>query len=192
MLQLFKRKGLRFKLLLYFITLILLPVATLGIIGNLVSVQTLEDEANNHTTQMIDQVKKNVDFYLQSVKQSIQLISLDPETIQFINTNPSASSERRQSTETGVRRILSSLTSIHPEIAGIIIVNENDMDISNEMFRVSRDPLTSEDWYQKAMEHPGQLQLISKRWANDRGWSHRTDFRQPPASLYQNVDPCPA
>ncbi|KQX62651.1 cache domain-containing sensor histidine kinase [Paenibacillus sp. Root444D2] len=160
--QLFKRKGLRFKLLLYFITLILLPVATLGIIGNLVSVQTLEDEANNHTTQMIDQVKKNVDFYVQSVKQSIQIISLDPNAIQFINTNPSVSSERRQSTETEVRRLLSSLTSIHPEIAGIIIVNENDMDISNEMFRVSRDPLTSEDWYKKAMEHPGELQLISK------------------------------
>lgn len=158
----FKRKGLRFKLLLYFITLILLPVATLGIIGNLVSVQTLEDEANNHTTQMIDQVKKNIDFYLQSVKQSIQIISLDPNAIQFINTNPSVSSERRQSTETEVRRLLSSLTSIHPEIAGIIIVNENDMDISNEMFRVSRDPLTSEDWYKKAMEHPGELQLISK------------------------------
>jgi two-component system sensor histidine kinase YesM len=160
--QMFKSRGLRFKLLLYFITLILLPVATLGIIGNLVSVRTLEKEANNHTTQTIEQVKKNVDFYIQNVKQTIQLISLNPETIQFLNTNSNTPSEQRQSTEADVRRLLSNFTSIHPEIAGIIIVNQKDMDISNEMYRVSRDPLINEEWYKKAMEQPSQLQLISK------------------------------
>jgi two-component system, sensor histidine kinase YesM len=158
----FQKKGLRFKLLFYFFSLILLPVATLGIIGNLVSVNTIENEANSYTAQMIEQVKKNVDFYIQNVKQTIQLISLDPATIQFLNTNSHTSAEKRQATETEVRRILNNFTTLHPEIAGIIIVNENDLDISNEMYRVSRDPLTSEDWYRKAMEGNGQMQLISK------------------------------
>jgi two-component system sensor histidine kinase YesM len=162
LLHLFRKKGLRFKLLFYFFTLILLPVATLGLVGNLVSVKTLEDEANNHTAQMIGQVKKNIDFYVQSVKQTLQVISSEPETIRFLSANPNTPEEQRQSIEVEVRRILNSFTSVHPEIAGIIIVNENDMDISNEMYRVSRDPLTNEDWYKKAMEASDQLQLISK------------------------------
>ena len=158
----FRKRGLRFKLLFYFFTLILLPLATLGIIGNLVSVNTVEDEANNYTAQMIEQVMKNVDSYIENVKQSMELISLDPATSQFLNTSSSSAAEQRQATETDVRRMLSNFTSIHPEIAGIILVNEHDMDVSNEMFRVSRDPLTNEEWYRAAMANRGQIQLISK------------------------------
>lgn len=158
----FQNKGLRFKLLFYFFTLILLPVGILGLVGNWVSARTLEDETNNHTAQMIEQVKKNVDFYVLNVKQTLELIKLAPETARFLATNASTPGDQRQSTEVEVRRMLSGFTSIHPEIAGIILVNENDMDISNEMYRVSRDPLTGESWYKKAMEQPERLQMISK------------------------------
>ncbi|MBD0378873.1 cache domain-containing sensor histidine kinase [Paenibacillus sedimenti] len=161
-LHLFRNKGLRFKLLIYFITLILLPVATLGVIGNWVSVKTLENEANTHTEQMIGQVTKNLDFYVQNVAQTLQLISSNPETGRFLAVNPQTSAEQRQAVEVEVRRMLSSFTTIYPDIAGIIIVNDNDMDISNEMYRVARDPLTSEEWYSKAMKAPEKPLLISK------------------------------
>lgn len=156
------KRGLQFRLLFYFFTLILLPVATLGLIGNWVSVRTLEDEANIHTAQMIDQVNKNVDFYAMNVKQTLQLMMSAPETALFLTENPATPVQQRQSVEVQVRRMLASFTSVHPEIAGIIIVNENDMDISNEMYRVSRDPLTGDDWYIKAMETPDRLRMISR------------------------------
>jgi two-component system sensor histidine kinase YesM len=183
----FHNRGLQFKLLLYFITLILLPVATLGLLGNWVSVRTLEDEANNHTEQMIEQVKKNVDFYVLNLKQTIQLISSNPETGRFLTTNATTPSAQRQSIQVEVRRMLNSFTTIHPEIAGIIIVNENDMDISNEMYRVARDPITGEDWYRKAMNDPGQIQLISK----PIGRNITTNFNYSPDDVLSVVEAIP-
>ncbi|WP_052487907.1 cache domain-containing sensor histidine kinase [Gordoniibacillus kamchatkensis] len=190
-------KGLRFRLLFYFFTLILLPVATLGLIGNWVSAKTLEDEANSHTAQLIEQVKKNADFYVLNLKQTIELIQSNPDTAKFMNTNLTTPAEQRQSTEVQVRKMLASFTSVHPEIAGIIIVNENDMDISNEMYRVSRDPLTGENWYRKAMETPNRLHLISRptgrnittnvNYSPDDVLSVVQAIRNPETGAYQGV-----
>ncbi|MFC5446689.1 cache domain-containing protein [Paenibacillus aestuarii] len=162
MLRYFQNRGLHFRLLVYFITLILLPVATLGVIGNWVSVKTLENEANDHTEQMIGQVTKNLDFYVQNVGQTLQLISKNPETERFLSVNSHTAPDQRQSIEVEVRGMLSNFTSTYPEIAGIIIVNENDLDVSNEMYRVARNPLTSEEWYIEAMNEPDKPHLMSK------------------------------
>jgi two-component system sensor histidine kinase YesM len=155
-------RTLRFKLLFYFFTLILIPIGTLGIIGNVVFSGTIEGETNRHTSQMIDQVKQNVDFYIRDMERTSMIISEDPNVLSFLSMDKHTDEDRRRSVETEVRRLLSSFTKAHPEIAGILLVNEADWDISNEMFRVSRDPLTLDPWYGQAMESPDRIQLIGK------------------------------
>ncbi|HYE84373.1 MAG TPA: sensor histidine kinase [Clostridia bacterium] len=158
----FKRKSIQFKLLSYFLIVTLFPTLTLGIIGNIIYINAMEREVNAHTTQMIGQVKKNIEFYIKDMDNIIYVISQEPEIIKYMNITEDTPQEERASIEAGVRRIFNSFTAIHPEISGILMVNEKDFDVSNEMFRIARDPLTSEIWYKQAFIDTDSIQLLSK------------------------------
>ena len=154
-------KSIRFKLLCYFLILILLPIASLGILGNIIYSNSMEQEANNHTIQMIDQVKKNIEFYIKDMDNIIYYISQDLN-VQKIVREKNNLDKNYAAYEAEVKSILSTFTKVHPEIAGIMIVNKNDLYISNEMKKISRDRLIFESWYVQAATHPNSIQLISK------------------------------
>jgi two-component system, sensor histidine kinase YesM len=154
-------RSLRFKLLIYFLLLILLPIAVLGILGNVIYSRSIEAETNIHTNQMIAQVQENVEFYIKDMENVIRYLSQEPDIEQFLQIKSSADSNR-VSVETELRRILKAFSDIHPEISGILVVNENDIYISNDMYRITRDPLITEAWYKQAIDHPDVVQLISR------------------------------
>ncbi|MFP5111530.1 cache domain-containing sensor histidine kinase [Bacillaceae bacterium C204] len=157
----FSGKGLRTKLLIYFITIILLPFTTLGVFGNWVSSKTIEDEATTHTEQMIEQVQINTESYIKDVETMIKFLGNEPEVITFLqNKTPSTESER-EATEREISRLMTNVQGNQPEIAGILIVNKDDKDISNEMYRSSKDPLTEESWYTEAVQTPSEFHLNS-------------------------------
>ena len=158
----FRGRSIRFKLLFYFLSLILLPIVTLGFLGSIIYVKSIEDGINTQTVQMIGQVKKSVEFYIKDMENIEYVLSQDSQVLNFIKSKNDISSKNREKVETDVRKLLKTFTDIHPEISGILIVGENDLDISNEMFRVARDPLTKEEWYKKAILKPEAIQLISK------------------------------
>jgi len=155
-----KRQNIRVKLLLYFFTLILLPIVTLGVIGNVIYSKSIEDQTNAHTAQMIEQVTRNVEFYIHDMENIIYYLSNEPMVIEFLKLESNGVPTDRIDTE--VRRVLRTYTGVHQEIAGILIINENDHYISNEMYRIARDPLTDEIWYKRAVALPKTIQLFSK------------------------------
>lgn len=155
--NLLKVENIRSKLLLYFITLILLPIVTLGVLGNVIYSKSIEDQANIHTEQMIEQVTRNVEFYIHDMENIIYYLSNDPQVITFLQL----ASEGNQD-ESEVKRILKTYTNIHPEVAGILVVSDHNLYISNVMQRISRDPLTEEIWYKRALASPKTMQLFSK------------------------------
>ncbi|MDF2633676.1 MAG: multi-sensor signal transduction histidine kinase [Pelosinus sp.] len=156
----FKGENIRSKLLLYFFTLILLPIVTLGVLGNVIYSKSIEKQANEHTGQMIEQVTRNVEFYIHDMENIISYLSDDPQVIAFLQGKKEG--ENRGNLTNEIRRILKTYTNVHPEIAGILIVNDNNIYISNEMHRISRDPLTDEPWYKRAVAAPKAMQLFSK------------------------------
>lgn len=158
--KLLKIENIRSKLLLYFFTLILLPIVTLGVLGNVIYSKSIEEQANEHTGQMIEQVTRNVEFYIHDMENIVSYLLGDPQIIAFLQI--AKDGERDVLLENEVRRILSTYTNVHPEIAGILIINENNLYISNEMHRISRDPLTDETWYKRAIASPNAMQLFSK------------------------------
>lgn len=159
--EMLKGGSIRFKLLFYFFSLILFPIVTLGFIGNMIYTRTIEQETNTHTVQMIDQVKKNVEFYIKDMENIIYYLSKEPQVVRFLQIQNNQDADREQS-ELEVRRILKTFMEIHSEIAGIMIVNKNDVFVSNEMYRIARDPLVEDSWYRQAMDSPESIQLISK------------------------------
>lgn len=158
--KLLKIEDIRSKLLFYFFTLILLPIVTLGVLGNVIYSKSIEEQANEHTEQMIEQVTRNVEFYIHDMENIVSYLLGDPQIIAFLQITKE--DEKEALLEKEVRRILSTYTNVHPEIAGILIVNENNLYISNEMHRISRDPLTDENWYKRAILSPNAMQLFSK------------------------------
>ncbi|MBO0995845.1 sensor histidine kinase [Bacillus sp. SD088] len=152
----FNNKSIRFKLLFYFFIIIILCVSTLSIIGGKTYKESLEEEANLHTVQMIDQVWNNIDMLIQENDNIMDYITNDKEVAQFMER--SAPSEKSVSI---IKEKISIYKQKHPEIAGILLVNQYDKLVSNEILRVSRDPLTEESWYKKAIQSPEDIQLIS-------------------------------
>lgn len=156
----FKGENIRSKLLLYFFTLILLPIVTLGVLGNVIYSKSIEKQANDHTGQMIEQVTRNVEFYIHDMENIVSYLIDDPQVITFLQRKKEEDNNEKLTNE--IRRILKTYTNVHPEIAGILIVNDNNLYISNEMHRISRDPLTDEAWYKRAAASPKAMQLFSK------------------------------
>lgn len=157
----FKVKSISFKLLVYFLLLILFPIFTVSLLGNFYYTNTIEAETNNHTVQMIDQVNTNVEFYIKNMEKIIYFLSVDPQVNKFLR-NRFDSVEDKENAETEIKRVLKSFSDAHTEIGGIMIVNNKDLYISNEMSKISREPFTKDMWYKMALSSPDRIQLISK------------------------------
>lgn len=155
-----KGENLRFKLLLYFFTLILLPTVTLGVLGNVIYSRSIEDQATAHTGQMIEQVTRNVEFYIHDMENIIYYLSDDPQIIAFMKHQNDENDSEDMMQES--RRVLKTYSDVHQEVAGILVVNDNNFYISNGMDRISRDPLTEESWYKRAFASPKMIHLFSK------------------------------
>ncbi|AIF52679.1 sensor histidine kinase [Pelosinus sp. UFO1] len=155
-----KGENLRFKLLLYFFTLILLPTVTLGVLGNVIYSKSIEDQATVHTGQMIEQVTRNVEFYIHDMENIIYYLSDDPQIIAFMKHQNDENDSEDMIQES--RRVLKTYSDVHQEVAGILVVNDNNFYISNGMDRISRDPLTEESWYKRAFASPKVIHLFSK------------------------------
>lgn len=154
--------SIRFKLLIYFLLLILLPILTLGILGSMVYINSIEKTTNAHTIQMIEQVQKNVEIYIREMENTAYLISRYKETQDCFRIDGGTPSKQKAAVENAIKSRLSDLTAIHPEISGIMLVSKDDHYISNELYRVARDPLTDEYWYRMAVDDPDKTHLISK------------------------------
>jgi len=153
-----KYRSIRFKLLFYFVAVILLPLLTLGILSPLISVNTIEKETTNHVRMLIRQVTRNIEFYVQEMEGVVSMLA-DDSNIQSFFGLEEAGSPFTETHAAGVRRLLHTVSSVYPEIAGVLLVNEHDGTLSNEIQRVTRDPLRQEPWYLSAIQSPLAVQL---------------------------------
>lgn len=153
----FRSRSIRFKLLFYFLSLILFLTLSLGIFGNIVYTRFIESQTNTHIVQIINQVNKNIEQSITNAESIIRHLSEVPDVLLFLNSDERFFEKQTES----IKADLLSLTSIHTEIAGIMIVNQSGASISNEMQPISRDPLTEESWYQESVMSPDKLQLFS-------------------------------
>jgi two-component system sensor histidine kinase YesM len=149
------------RLLVYFLTLILLPIFTIGIFGTMIYSRFIEDQANAHMVQMIDQVKENTEFYIKDMEDIEQYLSYEHSVIDFLEPNGKSETQTKAAS-LEVKRMLQSFEDIHTEIAGAIIVSQNGTYISNEMSNISRDPLTEEVWYKESVNPNQSINLFSK------------------------------
>jgi two-component system sensor histidine kinase YesM len=91
----------------------------------------------------------------------ISIVEEDPDVMTFYDTADGGepfSAERAA----GALGLMRNISSVHPEIAGILLVNERDMYLSNQIAPITRDPLLDEQWYHKASGNPTKVQLLPR------------------------------
>jgi len=161
----FLNKSIGSKLSFYFSLVILIPIITISILGNLLYKNSITNQQNENIKQMISQISNNIDFYIKDTENIINYLSEDPRILTFLDNRVSSSVVRKAIENGGLdeaSKAINSFTTFHPEIAGIMIVKQDDTFISDVMGRISRDSLTKEKWYLEASKNPNTMHLFSK------------------------------
>jgi two-component system sensor histidine kinase YesM len=147
-------RSIRFKLLLYFVVIIVVSIVTLSLVGSTLYRQSIEEETNTHTSQMMNQVKNNIQTHLKEMDNLIYYIARDTNVLRFLRGEGGVPTAEMLDLTKGYE-------TRHTEISGILLVNAEGDYSSNRIERVARDPLTKEQWYIQATSKPEQLQLFS-------------------------------
>jgi two-component system, sensor histidine kinase YesM len=146
------------KLIFYFLGVILLVTITITILGNLSYKNSINFSQNENTNQIIKQINNNIESYVNNTENIINYMSIDPRILKFFNDNKLENNDL----EDEAYKSIYNFVKFNREIAGIMIVNSNGGYISDVMNKVSRDSLTTEDWYLKAYNNPENIQLFTK------------------------------
>lgn len=149
--------SIHYKIILYFIILIIIPFSTMIALQYSLSTKNLTTSLSKDTNQMISQIENSIDFYILELEKLSKVIISDDDVLHFADVEHHFDYD-----ETTIRKLLSSITQSHPEIVGIMLLNKKDIYISSEMYRASRDPLTTESWYQEAIQSSDKMTLISR------------------------------
>jgi two-component system sensor histidine kinase YesM len=149
--------SLRLKLMVYFLFILLIPLVSLGFVGPSLYASSIERETTAHMAGMIDQVNMNIELHVRQMEQLIDLIASTKVVASFLDKGYASNADRQDILET-----LSSISATHPEIAGLLVVAENDAWEGEGFSRTTRDPLTGEQWYALARETPGDVRLMAR------------------------------
>ena len=154
----FMNKSIGDKLIFYFLGVILLVTITITILGNLSYKNSINFSQNENTNQIIKQINNNIESYVNNTENIINYMSIDPRILKFFNDNKLENND----IEDEAYKSIYNFVKFNHEIAGIMIVNSNGGYISDVMNKVSRDSLTTEEWYLKAYNNPENIQLFTK------------------------------
>lgn len=156
------RIGLQKQLLIYMILLITVPLLMMTAVGNFYYAGGIDELSTQYSTQMLDQVRMNIDAYVSTVDRIIDYLSKDEDMIDYLRLE-SFYSPRRIELETAVRDRMRIYSEANPHlVGGLLAAGENELYASNELYRVTRYSLTRESWYSQAVQAGGNSVLISR------------------------------
>jgi len=143
--------------LIYFFTIIFLPILTLGIIGPALYSRTVADLSTEYTTDMVERVTQNLDLLILSKEKVLSQCLQDSSLQRFFFTG-----ENSRPRQSDIATLFSAVQIAHPEITGIVAVTSEDRSIASSLERISRDPLTDESWYTLAKKAAKEFGLLTR------------------------------
>lgn len=149
----------KYKLLIYFLVLILLPISIIGFLTNIIFSDTLENTASESTIQMISQANENIDNRIKNIENMMDLIERHPQVLEFFRMKVTDDPEKRAIIESTVRSFLAGFSENWHDIEGIVLISKNDLFLSNELYKVMQDPLIDERWYKDSIDRNGRLKV---------------------------------
>ncbi len=146
----------RYKLLVHFLLITILPSLILGLLTDFVVNRIIEKQMNENTLQLISKVNRSLEFYVGNVQNTTYLISYNPEVREFLYQDKPEQATREEALE-----FMRGFPTLQTEIAGIMVVNAKGDYLSNDMYsRSASKDLTLETWYQEAVAGKGIFKVI--------------------------------
>ncbi|WEK54848.1 MAG: sensor histidine kinase [Candidatus Cohnella colombiensis] len=146
----------RYKLLVHFLLITILPSLMLGVLTDLVVNRIIDRQMNENTLQLITKVNRSLEFYVSNVQNTTYLISYNPQIREFLYQEKLDQAARDEGLE-----FMRGFPTLQTEIAGIMVVNSQGDYLSNDMYsRSSAKDLTLERWYQEAVATKGIFKVI--------------------------------
>lgn len=149
----------RYKLIIHFLLISILPSIGLGVLIDWTASHIIERQTNENTLQLIGKVNKTLESYIGNMQNMTYFISFNSDIMRFMEGD----GEREQAEQDdryGIRKFLQGITTLYPEVAGILITNSRGEYISNEMYARSDKSLTEEAWYREAVDHKGIFTIV--------------------------------
>ena len=165
---------LRYKLVILFLMVGILPSIALGVLVNWTVNRIVDQQVTSNTIQLIGKVNQTLDNDMENLQNITYLIGFDPRTERFLQGDiqgdkpaagadvpsgtyrPQTSPVKQDNEENyEIKRYLQGFTTLYPEIASILLVNREGAYISNEMYARSPASLTEEEWYREAVLNEG-------------------------------------
>ena len=112
-----------YKLLVHFLLITILPSMALGVVTGWAVDRIIEKQTNTNTLQLISKVNRSLEFYVSNVQNTTYLISFNPEIQRFLSDERTSKYMAKGQTGYEARRFLQGFTTLHSEMAGIMVVN---------------------------------------------------------------------
>ncbi|PMC35330.1 sensor histidine kinase [Bacillus sp. UMB0899] len=149
--------SIKHKVIALLLVISIVPSIGLGLLTGYTVERILENQAADHTLQLIGQVNKTLESYMNNMQNVSYLLSMDPEIQKFLSTSKELKTEDERYR---IKQFMQGLSTLYPEIAGILVVNSNGQYISNELYPKSEIKLTNESWYKEAVENDGIFTIV--------------------------------
>ena len=139
--------------------LLLLVAVVITTAGNTIYQNSMEESSYANTMEIQNQVLKALDLIFQSVSDNVSgrwgaAGAGISESGRAKRAGKACLFEGRE-----VRDILVRYSDTYEDYLNIVIVSEKGHYLSNDSYRMQKNSLTLEDWYQKAMDANGELVL---------------------------------
>lgn len=161
-LNFFKNISIQSKIIISFSFLIVITLLVIGIVAVNKYSRTMEKNTGEYSYQIIDQVIKNVDYYIKEMESISTIANYNYYIQKFLkNTSPSYQVERFKDANRIVE-LLKDIGSIRQDIVSIFIFGNNGSILSSNVnLKINKDyNFSRQKWYKDAIEGKGKSIIV--------------------------------
>nr|WP_160725115.1 sensor histidine kinase [Bacillus sp. USDA818B3_A] len=146
----------RYKIIALLLIISILPSIGFSSMISMAVDKIIEKQATKHTLQLIGQANQSLESYVENMQDTSYLVSFNADIIRFLQDGKAAN----ENDQYEMQQFLQGFTTVNPEIAGILVINDKGKYLSNEMYTRNIKSLIKENWYREAIENNGIFKII--------------------------------
>jgi two-component system sensor histidine kinase YesM len=160
--RLFQFKSIHSHIAIAFSVLILCTTAILSYSSYRLSVDAVTDNSLTNTTELIQQVKHNIQNYIENMENISTLAINNADLREYLSNDP-LERQGNKVLESRVNVFFNSIVTSRNDIASIMFLGPNDVKISDRPYAEFKESaqLTAQDWYANALKAQGSIQISS-------------------------------
>ncbi len=154
-------KNLRRSFLVFTFTAVLSVTLVLTMTGSRIYIDSIEEHAYASTAEMQNQVQKSVDLKLEDIEKTLKLLGESRAVQGYLVVDEDREQGKRVELETEVRNLLLEYSAVHRDYLNIVLASSLGHYLSNDSYRIQKQDLSEEKWYQDAVRAEGRPVVIS-------------------------------